>query len=570
MRFLSLQRLIAGTLLVLWGGFAYTQVLRGREFRKQAEQNRTRLIHLPACRGTIFDRKGVPLAEDRLSFDLMVYPQEVENPGALWRELAAVLGIAPEVLERRYRRGYLAPFSPVRIARDLPRETAFRLEEELQLFPGLSVRPTPRRVYPLGASVGAVTGYLGFIAPEELTRLKPYGYTVRDRIGKDGLEKLLDRRLKGADGGLQVEVNARGRQVRQIGLKAPRPGDSVSISVDGRLQARCYALLAERPGAVVAMDTASGEVLALVSSPGFDPNIFIDPELSDRVGGVLRHPGKPMFNRAVRASVPPGSTFKPVVALEALKSGRITPGTRFHCPGFLKIGRARFRCWQQEGHGDQDVVEALSHSCNVFFYEAGRRLGAEGIARAARAFGLGRKTGIDFPHESGGLVPDPNWLKARTRQPWTEGDTLSFAVGQSALLVTPLQMLQLYTAVAMDGIFPRPHLVIDEEPRRRITRQRVSLPPEAFAVVQAGLREVVSSPTGTGRLAQVDGVSFAGKTGTAQTPQRRSHAWFCGYAPARRPKVSFVVFLEHGGRGGVQAARVARGLVKALKAFDYL
>lgn len=572
MRFRILVRLTLAALLFVWGGLFLTQVMQGAHFRRQAERNRTRLIHLPAARGTILDRQGIPLAEDQLSFELSVFPQELRDPPRVWNRLSQLVAISPETLERRYRAGYTAPFSPVTLVRDLSPELSFRLEEEREALPGILIRPVPRRRYPLGEAVGSVVGYVGLIAPEELTRLKPYGYTVRDRVGKEGLEQAYDRFLRGVDGGLHVEVNALGKMIRQIGYRPPQRGQVLRVSIDGRLQAFCYERMEGKPGALVVMETGRGEILSLVSSPSFDPNAFVDPALGEKLRWALSDSSRPMFNRATRAAVPPGSTFKAAVAYQALRDRKIRPDTRFVCPGRYRLGNALFRCWREEGHGSQNVLEALMHSCNVFFYSTGRLLGVEGLIEAAHLFGLGRPTGIDLPREANGFVPDPGWMKRAHRKPWQPGDTVSFAIGQGALQVTPLQMVRLFAALTGEEAVPTPHLVMEQEGKTPVRERalRIPLDPQALKQVQLGLEEVVASPTGTGRLAQVEGVRIAGKTGTAQTSQGADHAWFCGYAPAQDPKVSLVVFLEHGGHGGIGAAQIAGEVVEKLKELNYL
>jgi len=574
-RIVILQRLILGALALIWLGLCWIQVWNGPTYLKKAERNRTRLIHLPAVRGAILDRWGIPLAEDRLHFELAILPQEFKEADAIWRRISRWVGIPPSELVRRYRKGFSAHFAPVTIVRDLSMEQAFRLEEERFRLPGVVVRPVPRRHYPLGPAVGSVVGYLGRIAQEELTRLKPYGYTPQDWIGKDGLEKQYDAILRGKDGGLQIEVDARGRMVQQIGFLPPQRGKDIRVCVDGRIQALCHRLMEGATGGMVVMDVATGEILALVSSPGFDPNAFVDSNRTEEVQRFLQDPDRPLFNRAIRAVVPPGSTFKPVVAYWALAENKIAPYTAFLCTGEYRLGQGLFQCWLSEGHGDQTVVQALEHSCNVFFYQVGRRLKADGIASAARLFRLDRRTQVDLPWESQGLVPDPVWMKRTQHHPWQEGDTVSFAIGQSALQVTPIEMLILFSAIATGGICPTPHLVrpiaVDAEPNADLSEShRIPLDPKALEWVRKGLEAVVESETGTGRLARVPGIRVAGKTGTAQVPKGEPHAWFCGYVPADRPKIAFVIFLEHGGKGGLRPAQIAGQLVVHLKEMQYI
>jgi len=292
------------------------------------------------------------------------------------------------------------------------------------------------------------------------------------------------------------------------------------------------------------------------------------------VRGFLQGSDRPMFNRATRARVPPGSTFKAAVAYEALKEGIILPGTTFLCRGRFRLGGTIFHCWQERGHGAQTVSEALQHSCNVFFYQVGRRLGVRGVGRAAERFLLHERTGVDLPREAAGLVPSPEWISRVYHQRWQEGDTLSFSIGQSGLSVTPLEVLRMFNVIATGGKAARPHLLlrVEDEPQELFSSRavEVELETQTLAAVREGLERVVSAETGTGQLAQLPGVRVAGKSGTAQVPQGFSHAWFCGYAPAERPRLSFIVFLEHGGKGGLQAARVAGELLAYLKEMEYL
>ena len=579
MRLRVLQRIIFAGLAVIWVGLFSAQMIQGRRYREQSERNRTRLIHLPAARGAILDRHGVPLAEDRITFELAALPQELTDPEKTWGELSRLVALSPDELAARYRKGFQAKFSPVTLMRHLPRELAFRLEEERARLSGLLIRPVPERFYPLGSAVGGVVGYLGLITPEELTRLKTYGYTFKDRVGKDGLEQRCDALLRGQDGGLHVEVNAQGRLVQQIGFLPPKRGLRIKTSIDARLQEAAYRLLQGGEGAIVVMDCKTGEILCMASSPSFDPNAFLDPVRQPEVRALLRDPGRPMFNRVLRAMVPPGSTFKAVIGYEALAKGKISPSTAFECRGEYHLGRSVFKCWYEEGHGPQNVMEGLQHSCNVFFYNTGRRLGVTGIAEAARLFGLGKPTGIDLPREAKGLVPDPEWMKQRMKRDWQEGDTISFGIGQSALQTTPLQMDRVFSTIATDGWAAPPHLLVGiekentsswEPPGHPEKGKQLRLNRSALAAVKEGLERVVDTDTGTGRLAHLPGIRVAGKTGTAQVPKGLPHAWFCGYAPAESPKLSCVVFLEHGGKGGLHAARVAGGLLVVLKEMDYL
>lgn len=568
---MRLARLERGFLAVLglWlAALAVMQLILGPGYRRAAEQNRIRLIPMSAVRGSLLDRHGVPIAEDRLSFNVAVIPQEVRDLEQVWATLTRRLGRPVPELRRAYRRGLTAPFAPVVVARDVDRDTAFAIDAQRLDWPGVIILPAPHRHYPLGEDAGPVIGYLGLVAPEQLTALKPYGYTPRDWVGQQGLERLYDAALRGSDGGVQVEVDHRGRLVRQLGLKRPIRGQDVAVTLDAALQRRAAALLAGRRGAIVVMALDTGELWAAASSPGFDPAAFVDPDRDAEVVAYLHDRDRPLFNRVVASTVPPGSVFKIVTAYAGLVGGRQTPGTTYDCPGAFHLGTATFDCWYAPGHGPQQLIEALAHSCNVFFYQWGLRAGPDRLSQTARLFGFGRPSRVDLPGEASGFVPDPAWKRARTREPWFRGETANLAIGQGSLLVTPMQVLWMTAAAALDGRVPQPHFL------RAIGGHTVSPPPVSTAMldghalqqIRHGLEQVVASPTGTGRLAAIPAVAVAGKTGTAQAGRGATHAWFCGYAPAAAPRMAIVVFIEHGGKGGEVAAAMASQLFEALHA----
>ena len=566
MRLAWVERLFLLALAGLVGALGIFQLIIGPSYRRMAERNRIRLIPLPAVRGSILDRHGAPLADDHLSFDVAIMPQEVEDFPALWDALSRQIGVPPARLQQTYRRQYAAPFAPVVVARDLEPSLAMALEERRIEWPGLVVLPTPRRRYPLGAAEGAVVGYLGLVDPQALRMLKPYGYTLRDWVGKSGVERLYDAALHGTNGGVQVEVDHKGRLVRQIGLKPPVRGKDITVTVDAALQQHSYRLLDGRRGAVLIMALETGELLAAVSSPGFDPEAFVDPDRDEAVERYLADEDRPLFNRAVAGAVPPGSVFKLVTAYAGLVSRKASTTTTYVCPGHFLLGGITFDCWFSAGHGPQTLVEALAHSCNVFFYQWGLRVGPEGIAATARQFGFGQPSRVDWPGEAAGLVPDPLWKRLHRHQKWYRGETANLAIGQGSLLVTPMQVLRMTALVALDGRAPQPHLLkaIENHPVGVPPPTTLSMDRQALAAIRSGMEAVVASERGTGRLAYVAGLPAAGKTGTAQAGAGPSHAWFCGYAPAARPRVAVVVFVEHGGTGGEVAAMLAGQLFEAL------
>ena len=397
--------------------------------------------------------------------------------------------------------------------------------------------------------------------------MEPYGYRSNDWIGQEGIEKFYESYLRGRPGGLQTEVDSRGRFVRVLGMKEPAEGKDLQLSVDARLQNTVQNLLSSQKGAVIVMELNEGGILSINSSPSFDPNLFTSMAGRKGLGPTLSHGQSPMVNRGIRGRYPPGSTFKIITALAALDRRKISEATTFNCPGFLTIGNNRFDCWHASGHGPQTLVEAFEHSCNVFFYNTGLLTGADAIAEKSFEFGLSETTGIDLPGEKPGRVPSREWKKKYLHAPWYPGDTANLAIGQGYLQVTPIELLVMIAAVATDGELIKPHLVekiggvkVSEHHQRQLRLQSPHL-----RLVKEGLDLVINAETGTGRLARVPGLEISGKTGTAQSGQDQPHAWFVGFAPSQNPKVAMVVLIENGGKGGVAAAKMAASVFKFMK-----
>jgi penicillin-binding protein 2 len=546
--------------LLLIAALFYFQIISHGYYRSLSLKNTVRTIPLEASRGVIYDRKGVVLAKDDISFNLVLMPQEIADFKATFDALSAITGIGYKELDSNYKRNYRLPFVPTNIITGIPADRAFRIEEKLVDTPGAFIWAVPKRLYPNKEAGSHVVGYIGKIAYSELKSLKDYGYNMRDLVGKNGIEQYYDAYLKGEDGGIQIEVDSRSREVSRIGFKEPKKGKDIALTIDAGLQRFLNMLFEGKKGACIIMRSKTGQVLGLISSPEFDPNIFVTGNDTQRIS-VLRDSNKPLLNRAITGKYPPGSTFKIVVAYAGIATGTIREGTNFFCNGVFNLGNAVFRCWKESGHGDQNVVEAITHSCNVFFYNLGKALGVEYIYRYALSFGLGSVTGIDLPHESKGTVPNAMWKRFNLKTPWYEGDTINFSIGQGYLEVTPIQMLKVAAIVANNGFCPQPYIVETIEgvkiPHRHEYISR--LKPEYFRLIKQGLFDSVNEPTGTGQRAKVKGLDISGKTGTAQAhPAKVSHAWFNGYFPSTDPSVCIVVFLEHGGKGGEDAAAIAR------------
>ena len=563
--------IFASSLLLLTALF-YFQIIGYGYYRSLSLKNTVRTIPLEASRGAIYDRKGIVLAKDDISFNLVLIPQEISDLGNTLNMLSVVTGRKREDLEAIYRKNYRLPFVPADIISNIPPEKAFKMEERLVDIPGAFIWSVPKRLYPNGRVGSHVIGYIGKIADSELKRLKDYGYSMRDLVGKNGVEQQYDAYLKGDDGGIQIEVDSRSREVSRIGFKEPRKGKDLTLTIDLGLQRFVDMLFKGKKGACIVMESQTGRVRALVSSPEFDPNIFVTGKDADRLK-ILRDTGHPLLNRAVTGTYPPGSTFKTVVAYAGIATGTVKETTSFLCTGVFKLGNTSFRCWKESGHGYQDIVQALTHSCNVFFYSLGKALGAEQIYRYALSFGLGSLTDIDLPQEVKGIAPGPMWKRFALKAPWYEGDTINYSIGQGYLEVTPIQMLRVITIVANNGFCPQPYVVEDIEGVKISHRREYSprLRSEFFKMVRAGLFDAVNGPTGTGQNAKVNGLDISGKTGTAQAgPSRESHAWFIGFLPANEPLISMVVFIEHGGKGGEDAASIARLTAVYLKENGFL
>lgn len=549
------------------------QILRGDYYHSLSERNRIRMVYLEAARGQILDRNQAPLATSRLSFNCSVIPREAKSRiQQSCKILSPILNRDAEELESRFRKKKPGVYNTVLIAEDINPSQAMAIEERLDFLPGFVIETRPLREYPYAESAAHLLGYTGPVTEEELDTLEFYGYRPADWLGREGVEKTYESYLRGHSGGLQMEVNNRGRYVRALGVKEPREGKDIQLTVDARLQAFIQGLLKNEKGAVMAMELGEGGILAINSAPSFDPNLFSSTKGRREVGRFLHDSRSPMVNRGIRGQYPPGSIFKIVTALAAFDRQRISPVSTFQCPGFSLIGGKLFHCWREAGHGPQSLSDAFAHSCNVYFYTAGLLAGVDAIYKKAVELGFSHETGIDLPGEKRGFVPSREWKEKAYAQSWYDGETANLAIGQGYLQTTPIQELVMIAAAATEGQIFKPHVIDKIEGIKVAERHARSLAVSSayWKAVKNGLSEVINSDSGTGRLARVPGLRIAGKTGTAQSGQNKTHAWFVGYAPEDNPKIALVVFLEHGGRGGVAAANVAGSVFKWLKEARYL
>jgi penicillin-binding protein 2 len=554
-----LSGLMLGLLLVTFSGLVFVQVVMHEKYRAMSENNRLRVVPLPAPRGTIYDRNGSDIAKDELSFNVSLKRAAKATDAMFIRGLSEVLGIEEKAVYQKLKETELQPFISHTIAEDVGIEKAIRISEMGTEYPGIFLEVTTRRRYLKRSSCSNVLGYVGLINREEFQRLKPYGFRMNDLMGRSGLERHYDDYIRGKHGGKQVEVDNRGREVRVLGLKEPVPGKSLQLTIDIRLQEFCDSLLEGRRGAIVAISPQTGEIFALSSAPSFDPNAFVDSSRGREVSGFLGDKHHPLVNRAVSGTYPAGSVFKPVMAVAALESGVINDKTFLRCDGSLVSGGRTFHCWYKNGHGDIDLREAIKVSCNVFFWRVGLLLGADKIAEQASKMGIGSRSGVDLPFEASGLLPSEAWKKKTMKEPWYAGETLNLSVGQGYLLATPLQVARMASVLANGGYLIKPYIVEKIEGVRVGAAEKVSLgiSKKNLDSVRDGMRLAVNDRRGTGKKALQKDFVVSGKTGTAQTSRNEDHGWFMGFAPFDNAKLTVVVFDEYGGKGGYFAAETA-------------
>ncbi|HET7294171.1 MAG TPA: penicillin-binding protein 2 [Vicinamibacteria bacterium] len=570
-RLALLQNALVVVMLLLAGVFWHLQVLRGRYFKTLAENNRSRLVPIAAPRGPLLDRQGRILVANRPSFNIVVRPEHVEDLDDLVRRLAVLLNVGEaQIRERLAARA--SPFRPVVIRQDASLADVAALEARRLEFPDVSVDVVPLRSYPLAAAAAHSLGRVGEIQAAQLQLKEFASQKPGDLVGQAGVELQYNRALLGRDGSLRLVVNSRGREVRELDREAPEDGPSLTLTLDQQLQVVAERAFGGRAGSAVAVDPATGEILAMTSVPAYDPNQFatgIDAAAWQR---LTSDPDTPLMNRVIQGQYAPGSVFKIVVAAAALEEGLVTPRTALFCPGHLAIYDTVFRCNRPEGHGWVSLRQALAQSCNVYFYQVGARLEIDRIARWAKRLGLGAPAGVDLPHEQPGLVPSSDWKLRTQRVPWYAGETISVAIGQGQVTATPLQLARLAALVANGGHLVTPHLVkaIGSEPRREAPPDEARLRPETVAAIREGMCAVVNEH-GTGWRAQLASVEVCGKTGSSQVVASRSkqpisqatmpHGWFIAFAPRERPRIALAVLVEHGGGGGQAAAPVAREIL---------
>jgi penicillin-binding protein 2 len=564
--------------LRLW----FLQAVKGESYRAQSENNRIHVQEIPPFRGLILDRNGEPLVDNVPSFNLYITPDEIKNKEQLVRNLKILINIDSNDVEKKLLNIKKSQsYQPVLVKKNLSREELATIETHSTNLDGAQVEERYQRSYIFGNFASHIIGYMGEISEKELASDEYPDATSGDYVGKFGVEERWQKELSGEKGGKNVEVDATGRKWQELSKELPVSGQNITLTIDKKLQAAAENMLTDKTGAIVAMDPATGEILAMASSPTFDPNAFITGIDKTEWKALTAGKNSPLTNKAISGQYAPGSVFKIVMALAGLEEGVVSQEDAVSCPGAYEFGGRAFHCWQKKGHGGVNLHRALRESCDVYFYKLGNKLGIERIAKYAKMCGLGSKTNIELDSEKGGLIPNNEWKKKRFGVPWQPGETISASIGQSFVLVTPVQAASLISTVFNGGKVYEPKIVKEIKDGKNIVYEskptlvrELKVKKENLEIVKSGLVAVVNESGGTAyNSARLREVTVAGKTGTAQvvaldkksvgdSNEYKDHAWFVGLAPAENPKIAIAVIIEHGGHGGSAAAPFARDLIK--------
>ncbi len=587
-RILVIQVLFGAVLVLYLFAFWYLQVVKVDYYKRLSDNNRLRRVTLMPLRGVISDSEHRVLANSRIAFNIRLDREKVADMKAFFPRLAEILGVPERTLNERLAKYRTRPaFEPVILKEDVDLAEAAYIESRRLELPMLSVEVESRRNYLYGPLASHALGYVGEVSEDQI-KTEPSGeYDLGEIVGKAGVEKQYDSDLKGVKGWKQVVVNSLGREIQEIeeGRK-PNPGRALRLSIDLDLQRALEEAYADEAGSAVFLDPNAGAILAMISRPAYDPNVFAHRFSQDTWEGLVSDPRHPLQNRVSLSKFAPGSVFKIVMSIAALEENVATPARGDHCSGSWRFGDKVYQCWavRKGGHGYLTMREAIIQSCNIYFYHLGNDMGIDRIAKWAHLLGFGEPTGIDLPHEEAGTVPDPEWKKRATpRDPvWHPGETISVSIGQGAIEVTPIQMATFAAAIGNGGTLYRPHLLlsrevregVEEEERQDYVMRRVAMHPRTLEVIKDAMWGVVNE-AGTGGRAKIAGRDICAKTGTAQVfrlsrdidadklpKDKRDHAWFVGFAPKDDPKIAWAVFVQNGGHGGTTAAPIARAVLE--------
>ena len=565
------QRRLVGSLIVmgaLWLAFLarlwVLQVLQGAKWKEVSDTNRLRRVPIEAPRGTVTDVHGELILDNRPTYQLLLFPEEMQLPQRTESFLIQIGIASAEEVTARVAKARLTSHLPMVIADNLTWSQVTAIAAHRAEYRELEIHPATRRSLPAGPTVAHLVGQLGEVSREQLAASPKF--RPGQLVGRSGLERAYQDRLGGSPGNLVVVVDALGRQVSALAEEPAIPGRSLQVTIDLRLQREAAEAMAGQVGAVVALDPRDGALRVLLSQPAFDPDLFAGHLESTKWQELLNDPQNPLSNRALQALYPPGSTIKPIYAAGALRDGVRNPSQSIFCTGVTTIYGHPYRCWQAGGHGRMALLEAIEASCDTYFYHLARDAGIDRLASWTRTFGLGKLTGIELSGESAGLVPDDAWSRRSRGHPWYGGETISVGIGQGPILVTPLQLATAYAALVNGGFLVRPHLDVAQT----VARTPLGFPIEALQEVQRGMELVVAGERGTANRLRSGPVAFGGKTGTSQVIhkqegvhwqdlpwEQRHHALFAGYGPLGDPRLIVVVVVEHGGDAASVAAPIA-------------
>ncbi len=565
--------------VALTARMTWLSVFQGEKFKLLAESNRVQLRLIPPRRGWIIDRNGKPLALNTPDYRLELIPEQLTDLEATLTEIVKILPLTEEDLARiRADVARQPKYMPVEITSGIGWQAFAELNVRLPDLPGIQPVRGFSRVYPEGERFAHLLGYVGTATAEQYQKTRdPLLIFPGFKIGKDGIEKRKDADLRGTAGANRVEVNARGRVIRELDTRTDIPGANLKLTIDRDLQSYAARRVGDASASVIVMDCESGDLLCLLSMPAFDPNVFstrITHKLWADLQASERHP---LINKSVMGLYPPGSTFKMMTAIAALETGTL-PADTAYCNGSYRLGNNVWHCWSKRGHGNVAMHGALVHSCDVYFYTFGRAAGIDAIASVARRFGLGQKFDLPLPAQAAGIVPDDAWKQKRYGKPWAVAETLNTSIGQGYLIVNPLQLAVMSARIA-SGKKVEPRLLADAP---RVAAGDLGISAEHLQIIRDGMIDVVNAGGGTGKAArlQVDGIRVAGKTGSAQVKRitmadrragrtssdrmpykYRDHALFVAFAPADAPRYAVSVIVEHGSHGGTAAAPIARDVL---------
>ncbi len=592
--------LVVACFAILLARLWYLQIYKGKQFFNYSLENRLRKDIVRAPRGMVFSRNSVLLTHNVPRFDAVIIPQYLESRDETIQYLANVLSMNPDSISKILKKFQgQARYIPVVIKKNISRREVAIIETEAHKLPGVMIETFISREYTDKDAGAHLLGYISEISQEKLPKLRErdkYEYKLGDFIGQAGIEQQLDLDIRGIDGYQFMEVDARGRMKRHVGSddlymgvdnKNPLPGNNVRLTVDRDVQLAAFHALDGKDGAAVAVDIESGEVIAMVSRPGFDPSVFSSGLTSNYWGQLVMDEKRPLRDRVIQEHYSPGSVFKTLVAIAALEEGIVNEKTTINCTGKFQMGARTFHCWKKEGHGSVDIYRSIRESCDTYYYKIGTQIDIDTIHKYATLFGMGQRLGIILPRETTGLIPTKAWKKKRTGQEWQKGETLSCVIGQSFINTTPLQLAMFYSTIANEGKLWRPHVIKEVfsstgELKNNVQPELIhqfKLSDATWKMIKQSLYEVVNVPGGTAYSQRGKGIQMAGKTGTSQVVsfsadkifnkcenneyKFRHHGLFAGYAPSKNPKIAFAVVVEHGCHGSSAAGPVAKAMASA-------